>query len=128
MVIQDCPTSHRDLVANALDLHIYTTALCLVCLDAMASAGLVAYATTVHYRDRNVRIIEGPGKLRDRFNELSCSTGCPASTDIESRASEDIHGRSVCSCLAQHPSCPLFGSLSMVLPPVRPPRRGNGDR
>eukprot|EP00903_Cladosiphon_okamuranus_P010126 g9589.t1 len=88
-----CPASYGDLVANALDLHIHTTGQSLACLVAMASAGLAAFATMVHFRGRNVRVTERLGKPKDGFGELSCSiTERSGSTDVESRDSMDIQG------------------------------------
>ncbi len=53
----DCATSYGDLVASALDLHVHSTGLSLVCLAAMAAAGLASLAAVVYFRGRHVRIL-----------------------------------------------------------------------
>ena len=53
-------------MASALDLHVHTTALSLLCLAAMAAAGLASLATMVYFRGRHFRIIGRLDKLVNR--------------------------------------------------------------
>jgi len=76
-------------VASALDLHIHSTGLSLVCLAAMAAAGLASLAAMVYFRGRHVRIL---GALDKQTRTVRRPGGC---LRLPLRAADEQSRRSI---------------------------------